>query len=215
MPDGKDNSPGFDAAKAAETIPCWSCSGSVDGRVPFCHSCGVIQPPRPADDFQRLGLSGEFDVDPKEIEKRYFAFQRTFHPDRFTGKSPREQQYSLQHSTGLNESYERLKKPLSRAIALLAAKGLEPADGATTERNPELLMEAMESHEALAAAETDEEIAALEAIARLDIEINEEALSVAFSHEDLGGASQIISRMKYLVKLLEEIRQKRRRVQTK
>ena len=194
------------------TAPCWSCRADVDGRVPFCHGCGVVQPPKASDDFKRLGLGPTFDIDPKDLEKRYFAFQRTFHPDRFATKSAREKQYSLQHATNLNEAYERLKTPIKRAEVLLETKGLATGDQAVTESDPELLMEAMESREALEEAETDDALIKLEQFARADIEISEEAMSVAFQASDLGGVAILINRMKYLVKLLEEIRQKRRQI---
>ena len=93
--------------------------------------------------------------------------------------------------------------------ALLEAKGADKRDHAHTESDPELLMEAMESREALADAETAEEVAELEARTRLDVEISEEALSVAFAADDLEGASGIVTRLKYLLKLLQEIRRKR------
>jgi molecular chaperone HscB len=169
----------------------------------------MIQPARQGDEFQRLGMKPDFDLDPKELEKRYFSFQRTFHPDRFVTKTSREKQLSLQHATDLNEAYDRLKAPLSRAEALLEAKGADKRDHAHTESDPELLMEAMESREALADAETAEEVAELEARTRLDVEISEEALSVAFAADDLEGASGIVTRLKYLLKLLQEIRRKR------
>ena len=213
MHDGDDQLLISEALQPAQSVPCWSCKGGVDGRAPFCHACGVIQPPRPADDFQRLGLASHFDVDPKDLEKRYFAFQRTFHPDRFATKTARERQYSLQHATGLNESYERLKAPLTRAQSLLVAMGGTLPDEAHTEGDPELLMEAMESREALAEADTAEAVAALEVKARVDIEVCEEALSLAFAVEDLDGAANLITRLKYLVKLYDEIRRKRRSVQ--
>jgi molecular chaperone HscB len=181
----------------------------VDQRAPFCHACGIIQPARRGDEFQRLGMKADFDIDPKDLEKRYFAFQRTFHPDRFATKTSREKQLSLQHATDLNEAYDRLKAPLSRAEALLETKGAGVDDHARTESDPELLMEAMESREALAEAETADEVAKLEAQTRADIELSEEALSLAFSADDLEGATGIVTRLKYLLKLLQEIRRKR------
>jgi molecular chaperone HscB len=206
---GGHNGEGQAHSHAHPDSPCWSCRGSVDQRAPFCHACGMIQPARQGDEFQRLGMSPNFDLDPKELEKRYFAFQRKFHPDRFATKTPREKQLSLQHATDLNEAYDRLKAPLSRAEALLETKGAEKQDQARTESDPELLMEAMESREALADAETAEEVARLEAHTRMDIELSEEALSVAFAADDLEGATGIVTRLKYLLKLLQEIRRKR------
>ena len=163
--------------------------------------------------YRKIHLPGHADHRPQfsvqHLEKRYFAFQRTFHPDRFATKSSREKQLSLQHATDLNEAYDRLKAPLSRAEALLETKGAGVDDHARTESDPELLMEAMESREALADAETADEVAKLEALTRADIELSEEALSLAFSADDLEGATGIVTRLKYLLKLLQEIRRKR------
>lgn len=208
-----DNDPTNDNVQTAgPTAPCWSCRSLVDGWVPFCHDCGVVQPPKASDDFKRLGLGPSFDLDAVDLERRYFAFQRTFHPDRFATKSAREKQYSLQHATNLNEAYERLKTPVKRAEVLLETKGLAPPTEAYTESDPELLMEAMESREALEAAEIDADLLKLEKLARTDIELSEEAMSVAFQATDLSGVALLINRMKYLVKLLEDIRNKRRQL---
>ena len=204
-----DNHKGEGHIHTHQDSPCWSCRGSVDQRAPFCHACGMIQAPRPGDEFQRLGMKADFDLDPKDLEKRYFAFQRKFHPDRFATKTSREKQLSLQHATDLNEAYDRLKAPLSRAEALLESKGAGKQDQARTESDPELLMEAMESREALADAEAADEVAKLEARTRMEVEVSEEALSVAFAADDLEGATNIVTRLKYLLKLLQETSRKR------
>ena len=67
-----------------------------------------------------LGMTPSFDVDPADLERRYFERQRRFHPDRFAGKPERERQYSMQHAANLNDAYRTLGDPARRAEHLLA-----------------------------------------------------------------------------------------------
>ncbi len=194
-------------------VSCWSCGGPVDGRALFCHTCGVIQPPRAANHFARLGIEPSFDLDLADLERRYLKFQRDIHPDRFASKSQKEQAISLHHATDLNEAYDTLKNPVRRAEYLLALGGqsLVPANGETID-DPALLMETMELREALSESENSEEIDGL--VARVDGELTacHAALSGAFQRNDRKRAATETMRLKYLSKFLEEARRHRARL---
>src|SRR5262245_8095364 len=149
-----------DAAPAA----CWSCRGPVAPEAIFCATCKAVQPPRALDHFTRLALPVDFLVDTADLDRRYFAAQRQLHPDRFATKSPRERLVSQNQAVTLNEAYETIKDPLSRANYLLKLKGIDVnPDGCHTINDPTLLMEQLERREALAEADTP---AKAEAIAR-------------------------------------------------
>ncbi|MDP6953775.1 MAG: Fe-S protein assembly co-chaperone HscB, partial [Alphaproteobacteria bacterium] len=107
-----------------------------------------MQPPGQADHFARLGLARAFAIDAEELEKRYLALQRRLHPDRFAARGARERELSMQQATSLNDAYQTLRSPLRRAEYLLQLAGAEAADD-----DPEVLMEALEDREALAAAD--------------------------------------------------------------
>ncbi|HJP22937.1 MAG TPA: Fe-S protein assembly co-chaperone HscB [Alphaproteobacteria bacterium] len=194
---------------AADLAPCWSCHGSVDQRASFCHGCGTIQPPRPVDHFSRLGLSQSFDLDTDQVERNYFSFQRHFHPDRFATRPAREKQLSLQHATDLNEAYGILMAPLSRAESLLALKGAPLEDEGAANRDPELLMEAMEAREALAGAANSEDVEAIDAQSRRACDGCIEKISQAFADDDLEAAQRHCLRLRFLAKLGEEIRRRK------
>jgi molecular chaperone HscB len=189
---------------------CWSCHGPVDPVALFCHVCGAVQPPGPADHFQRLGLAARFDLDPAEIGRRYVAFQQRLHPDRFAGKSSRERAIAEQHAVSLNEAYETLKDPLRRGSYLLQRTGrASPTAENRTIDDPALLMETMERREALSEASSIDRVAALAEAAATDEERLLDALKAAFAADNLNAATGLLTRLRYLRKFAEEARARR------
>lgn len=186
---------------------CWSCKGPVASAAMFCATCGAVQPPGQGDHFTRLGLARDFDVDKTDLDQRYFALQRDLHPDRFATRSAREREISLQQSTSLNQAYETVKSPLRRAEYLLSLNGVTVnAETGNRPTDPDVLMEAMESREALAEAQTEAEIAALAARTRDSQKQCLDALAAAFRANDLDAAARLAVRLKYLATFTEEAR---------
>lgn len=189
---------------------CWSCQGPVAAGDPFCPSCKAVQPPGQADHFQRLGLPRGFEIDTAALEKSYFQMQRLLHPDRFATRTPKEKTLSQQQATSLNDAYETLKDPLARAAYLA---GLMGRDVLKEEGNgpvdPMVLMEAMEMREALAEAETAEDLGAVTRRAQGEIADCESELAGAFAAQDLDQAAALITRLKYLRKLADDTRARR------
>lgn len=199
--------------RASAPAPCWSCGGPVDAVAPFCGTCRAVQPPRPADHFTRLGLPREFAVDTGELDRRYFALQRQLHPDRFATRTARERAISQSQAVALNEAYETLKDPLSRATYLLGLHGIGAnPDGCHTVNDPTLLMEQMERREALMEADTPAAVDALAREAASHVRASEEAIAAAFASGDLNAAGRETTRLKYLVKLVEEARGRKARL---
>jgi molecular chaperone HscB len=192
-------------------VGCWSCHGPVAGRALFCHTCGAVQPPRQLDHFARLGLERNFDINAADLDRRYFGFQRNLHPDRFARRAAKERVIAESQSASLNQAYETLKEPLTRAAHLLELAGIRSAAAhAATVDDEELLTEAMENREALMEAETVEVVDALTAKA-LAAAVNCLAdLGKAFREGDLEGANRLATRLRYWRKLGEEARGKRR-----
>ncbi|XP_051536342.1 uncharacterized protein LOC127430533 isoform X5 [Myxocyprinus asiaticus] len=103
---------------------CWNCGSTVE--LFFCSSFKVIQPPD--DDNTNyfdimnccicfLFLSEQtFSLDTHKLQKRYVELQRSLHPDNFSQKSLKEQEYSERQSALVNKAYRMLQKPLSRAV---------------------------------------------------------------------------------------------------
>ncbi|MBF0354626.1 MAG: Fe-S protein assembly co-chaperone HscB [Alphaproteobacteria bacterium] len=194
-------------------VECWSCKGPASPRALFCSVCGAVQPPRPMDHFQRLGLMPGFDVDQGELERHYFGFQRRLHPDRFAARSAKEKLMSQQQAMALNEAYETLKEPLKRAAYLLKLKGRKAdAEDSAKPADPALLMEQMEAREALMEADSAEQVQAILARTESDIAFAVDDLSQAFAAECLEGAAKLVMRLKYLMRLSDEARGRKSRM---
>lgn len=175
--------------------------------LPFCDTCGAVQPPGQVDHFSRLGLDASFTVAQRDLDRVYFDLQRQLHPDRFATKSPTEKSLSQQQATALNDAYETLKDPLKRADYLVHLKGMGVfPEGCNLVNDQMLLMESMELREALAEAETPVDVDAINARASEDIRTCIEQLTTLFADDDIEGACRLTTRLKYLNKLAEECR---------
>ncbi|WP_051610009.1 Fe-S protein assembly co-chaperone HscB [Terasakiella pusilla] len=192
--------------------PCWSCKGPVAEADLFCETCHAVQPPGHIDHFARFGLHNSYDVDVDGLERKYFELQRHLHPDRFAKKTPKEKSLSQQQAVTLNEAFEALKDPLLRADYLLKVLGADGISHDHTVNDPALLMEAMETREALMEAESVEVVNDLTMKARRDVRDCVKQIAKAFADQNLEAARKLALRLKYLTKLLEETRQHKARL---
>ena len=78
--------------------------------------------------FSALGLKPALDLDPADLEKRYYAASRELHPDRFVRASPEAQRDALDRSSILTSAYRTLKDPHARAEYLLQQRGIASKD---------------------------------------------------------------------------------------
>jgi molecular chaperone HscB len=108
-----------------ETHSCWSCGAMRAAH--FCQSCGKVQPPVPVDYFLFFGLPRKLNVDVAALEKDFYALSRKLHPDlnAATGSNDKEQEWSLEQSSMLNDAYRTLKDPIKRTQYLLHLEGVE------------------------------------------------------------------------------------------
>jgi molecular chaperone HscB len=196
---------------SGQILQCWSCQGPVSLGLSFCPTCQAIQPPTQTDPFAQMGLEPTFDVDLAQLEQNYFCLQRTFHPDSFAAKSAKEQEYSLQHTINLNDALKTLKSPVLRAEYLLQFHGAAAARGPEKTVNDEaVLLEAMETREALAEAETPGDVEAILTRARDGILECLSGLGAAFAEGDMAAAAALTLRLTYLFKLDDEAGQSAR-----
>ena len=64
-------------------------------------------------------------VEPSALEKAFYQMSRKLHPDVYATASGREQEWSLQQSSLLNDAYRTLKDPIARTEYLLKLEGVE------------------------------------------------------------------------------------------
>lgn len=192
--------------------PCWSCKGPVGQKDLFCETCHAVQPPGHIDHFSRFDLKQGYEVDIDGLERKYFELQRHLHPDRFANRTGKEKSLSQQQAVTLNEAFEVLKDPLLRADYLLKQKGEAGISHDHTVNDPMLLMEAMETREALSMATDMETINKLADKARRDVRDCVREIASDFARDDFKSAHAKALRLKYLTKLMDETRQHKARL---
>jgi molecular chaperone HscB len=105
------------------TSTCWSC-GTMRAEH-FCSACGKVQPPVPVDYFTFFGLPRKLNVDVPNLEREFYQLSRKLHPDLYSRADTREQEWSLEQSSQLNDAYRTLKDPIKRTEYLLRLEGVE------------------------------------------------------------------------------------------
>lgn len=91
----------------------------------FCSACGKVQPPVPVDHFTFFALPRKLNVDLASLEREFHQLSRKLHPDIYSGADAREQEWSLEQSSQLNDAYRTLKDPIMRTESLLRLEGVE------------------------------------------------------------------------------------------
>ena len=154
--------------------------------------------------FELLGLAPDFTLDEKALDKAYFAAQRAAHPDKFIGKPEADRVAAITRSQLVNDAFETLKNPLTRAEHLLLLNGYSALDEDAAPP-PDLLMEVMELREQIAdAAEQGPALAAQITDIKARHAQNIAALESAFAAADYAQAAKETMRLQYLGKAMEE-----------
>lgn len=105
--------------------------------------------PLPKNYYDFFELEHKLDLDLKDLEKRFYALSRKYHPDGYTLKSRAEQIYALDATAILNDAYRTLREPLARAEYLLKENGFDIGEQGSKNVPPELLEEVFELNMAL------------------------------------------------------------------
>ncbi|WP_312952130.1 co-chaperone HscB [Superficieibacter sp.] len=101
------------------------------------------------DYFTLFGLPARYPLDKEALSARFQDLQRQFHPDKFASGSPAEQLAAVQKSATINQAWQTLRHPLSRAEYLLSLHGFDLASEQHTVRDTAFLMEQLELREEL------------------------------------------------------------------
>ena len=102
---------------------CRQCSQPMSTPVvcDFCHAIDAAA--LTTDYFQLLGLERRYDLDERELHRRFVALSRHAHPDFHAAESVEVQELSLRVSAAVNDAYRTLKDPAGRAAYLLELLG--------------------------------------------------------------------------------------------
>jgi molecular chaperone HscB len=168
--------------------------------------------PLPAEYFRFFDLPDQLNIDLADLEKRYYALSRQWHPDRFARKSEAERNEAEQKGALLNDAYRTLKDPVRRAEYVLSQNGLAAAQQSAP---PDLLEEVFELNMALEEIRDGDNSVRpqLEAAQQKFIEMQSEvdrSLQVEFEKYDGGLESPgriraILNRRNYIRNLLRDV----------
>ncbi|QGU16295.1 co-chaperone HscB [Leclercia sp. 119287] len=114
------------------------------------------------DYFTLFGLPAGYEIDTQALAARFQDLQRQYHPDKFASGTQAEQLAAVQHSATINQAWQTLRNPLSRAEYLLLRHGFDLSSEQHTVRDTAFLMEQLELREELDEIEQAKDEARLE-----------------------------------------------------
>ena len=171
----------------------------------------------PADYYALLELPRKLNISGDELQQRFYALSRAYHPDRFMRKPQEEQQRALETSSMLNDAYRTLRDPIKRARYVLKQEGFDIGEQRSKDVPPELLEEVFELNMAL------EEIRGGDNSARPQLEQAQQNFNTMLSDIDLeldglfqqydatqnrdvlGQIRGVLNRRKYIENLVKEV----------
>jgi molecular chaperone HscB len=106
---------------------CRDCGGGAPVDVHFCPQCTkILSLGRHGDYFSFLGLPRKLNIAAADLDQRFRALSRQFHPDYFYNAPQGERRASLERSSYLNDAYRTLRHPVARIEYLLDQEGFAP-----------------------------------------------------------------------------------------
>ena len=144
-----------------------------------------------ATDFELFDLPQRFELDASTLAQRWKALQAQTHPDNFVGGTSAEQRLAMQWSVRVNEAYQRLRLPLSRAAYLCELRGVPINAESNTAMPHEFLVQQMTLREEL--DEAGGNTAALESLADMVASAKREWLAKAAQALDVDDNAQTAS----------------------
>lgn len=174
--------------------------------------------PPPTDYFEIFGIDRKLALDVEDLQRRFYANSRAWHPDRHARAGAQQLAYAEQAAATLNDAWRTLRDPVARAEYFLQSQGYDIAEQRTRDVPPELLEEVFELNMALEEARDGDADAksqvatALLRFERLLAEIDADrdrlfaAYDAAPSQEVLSNLRSLLNRRKYLQNLVRDAR---------
>ncbi|ODA81793.1 hypothetical protein RJ55_00297 [Drechmeria coniospora] len=146
---------------------------------------------------------GHFPVDTSALRREFLRLQAAHHPD----KHPAERKHAAEAtSSAINHAYRTLANPLLRAQYLLTLRGVDvAADEALKVDEPDLLALVLDTHEAIEAAVSADDLVPLRDANEARISRSELLLERAFRDDDVDAAKSEAVRLRYWVNLRESL----------
>ncbi|MFS1465177.1 co-chaperone HscB [Vibrio lentus] len=159
--------------------------------------------------FELFGLPLQFQLDGSLLSSQFRDLQRQFHPDRFAIASERDRLLAVQKAAQINDAYQVLKNPISRAEYLLVQHGEDIRGEQQTMQDPMFLMEQMELREELEdiadSSDPEDALFAFEGKVSKMYKQQLSALQQELESEAWLEAADRVRKLKFIAKLKNEI----------
>lgn len=158
--------------------------------------------------FALFDLPIAFEIDETLLKARYLARQKQYHPDNFVQCSQEEQREAMQKSTQINDAWQILAHPVSRAECIIALAQNAESTSYPTHHDVEFLMQQMAWREELEKIESTRDLSALD---DLLTEVNKayqttyQTLQQYLTQKDWQQAQQQIQHLQFIQKMISEI----------
>jgi molecular chaperone HscB len=158
--------------------------------------------------FSIFNIEPKYFIDADDLERKYFALQMKYHPDRSAGQLESDKMLLLQRSADVNEGYRILSDDVERAGHLLELNNILVNKEKNNTHKPSLalLTEQMELRERASDIESGNENKA-ELLSHISAEFlgAKKEFNELFEKKNFAEAAQSAMKMKYLDKLREEL----------
>ena len=158
------------------------------------------------DDFTLFGLPQRQALDRADLDARRRDLQARVHPDRFAAEGASAQRLAMQWAVRVNQAYQRLQAPLSRAAYLCELRGV-PIDAQRNTAMPAaFLMQQMQWREALDEAADGAAVSRLdEAVARDERAGLEELAKLLDTRGDTAAAAAQVRALMFVARFRHDI----------
>ncbi|MBY6199542.1 co-chaperone HscB [Vibrio hangzhouensis] len=161
--------------------------------------------------FELFGLPVQFQLDGSLLSSQFRELQKRFHPDKFATASDRDRMLAVQKAAQINDAYEVLRRPISRAEYLLAEQGVDIRAEQQTLQDPMFLMEQMELREELediaASSDVEAELFDFDAKVSKMFKAQLTGLEQQLDQSEWLHAADSVRKLKFIAKLQSEIEQ--------
>ena len=157
-------------------------------------------------DFELFQLPPQFAQDRAALDVKWKELQRQAHPDNFTAEGAAAQRVAMQWSVRINEAYQRLRDPVTRAAYLCELNGAPINAESNTAMPAEFLMQQMEWREALEEADTPQAVQALDdRVAQLERSLQDTLTTHLDTVPDTAAAAAQVRALMFVARFRQDI----------
>ncbi|WP_163132516.1 co-chaperone HscB [Agarivorans sp. Alg241-V36] len=161
--------------------------------------------------FELFSLLPSYQLDLSGLADSYRELQQQYHPDKFAAESSESQAQVMQKAAQINDAYQTLKDPLSRAQYLLSLQGLELGGEQQTINDVTFLMSQMELREQLAdieqAADPEEALDDFSKLLKQQRSDLSSSFEKAYNEQNFELAADDVRKLKFYARLQQQLLQ--------